>query len=124
MVVGKAGAVTAKLLSETVALLTVTAADPEFVAVMLSVLVVPATMLPKFRLVLARDKLPSACGWLLLGVLPALNPWQPAKKASPSRSINSWAILQELFGLPWAGWSRVGEFGVIWGHEPSPYSQH
>ena len=120
IVVGKLGAVTEKLLLETVALLTVTDADPEFVTVTASVLVVPATTLPKSRLAFASDRLPS-CGWLLLGGLPALRPWQAAKKESPNRSINRRAVFHEFLALSGAGCGRAGEFGVIGGHEPSPY---
>ena len=73
MVTGKLGAVTTKLLLDTVALLTVTAADPEFVAATLSVSVVPATTLPKSMLAFASDKVPTCCG-VSLGGLPALSP--------------------------------------------------
>jgi hypothetical protein len=58
MVAGKVGAVTEKLASDTVALLTVTDADPEFVAATVSVLVAPAVMLPKSMLAFARDSVP------------------------------------------------------------------
>lgn len=61
MVAGKLGAVTTKLPLATVALLTVTAADPEFVAVTVSVLVSPRTTLPKSMLVFASDRVPSCC---------------------------------------------------------------
>ena len=121
IVVGKLGAVTEKLLLETVALLTVTDADPEFVTVTASVLVVPATTLPKSRLAFASDRLPS-CGWLLLGGLPALRPWQAAKKESPNRSTNRRAVFHEFLALSWAGCGRAVEFGVIRGvmsHPPT-----
>lgn len=121
MVAGKLGAVTEKLLLETVALLTVTAADPEFVAVTVSVFVVPATTLPKSTLAFARDRLPS-CGWLSLGGLPALNPWQAVKKESPNRSINKRAVFQECFALFWVNSSRAAEFGVIGVMSHPPYS--
>ena len=119
MVAGKLGAVTTKLLLETVALLTVTAADPEFVAVTLRVFVAPATTLPKSTLAFASDRFPICC-WVFLGGLPALSPWQAAKKESPKRSSNKRAVFQELFALSWANSSRAGEFGVIGDHEPSP----
>jgi hypothetical protein len=85
MAAGKLGAVTAKLLLDTVALSTVTAADPEFVAVTVSVFVAPTTTLPKSMLAFASDRLPT-CGWVSLGGLPALSPWHPAKKERPDRS--------------------------------------
>src|SRR3954462_10210542 len=119
MVAGKLGAVTTKLSLDTVALLTVTAADPELVALRVSVFVVPATTLPKSMLGFASDKVPTCC-WVSLGGLPALNPWQAAKKQSPERSMAKRAIFQELFALSWAECSWDGEFGVIGGHEPSP----
>jgi hypothetical protein len=62
MVAGKLGAVTAKVALDTVALLTLTAADPEFVAVTVNVFVAPATTLPKSMLALAKDRLPTAAG--------------------------------------------------------------
>jgi hypothetical protein len=86
-VAGKLGAVTAKLLLDTVALLTVIDPDPEFVAVTVTVFVLPATTLPKSILAFARDRFP-ICGEVSLGGLPALSPWQPAKKERPNRSIN------------------------------------
>src|SRR3954464_3946452 len=119
MVAGKLGAVTTKLLLDTVALLTVTAADPELVAVTVSVSVVPATTLPKSMLGFASDKVPS-CGWVSLGGLPALSPWQAHKKESPKRSITRRAIFQECFALSSADCNWDGEFGIIGGHEPSP----
>ncbi len=119
MVAGKVGAVTEKLALETFALLTVTAADPEFVAVKVSVLVVPATTLPKSMLAFARDRVPSCC-WVFLGGLPALNPWQAVKKERPNRSSNRRAVSQVLFAPSCFGCSRAVEFGVIAGHEPPP----
>lgn len=112
MVAGRLGAVSEKLLLEIVALVTVTAADPEFVAVTVRVLVVPATTLPKSMLAFASDRLPSCC-WLELEGLPALKPWQPTKKASPNRSINRRAVFQEFFAVSWARCSGAREFGVI-----------
>jgi len=122
MVAGKLGAVTEKLLLEMVALLTVTAADPELVTVTVSVLVAPATTLPKSMLAFARDRFPICC-WVSLEGLPALNPWQPAKKERPNRSINRWAIFQEFFALSWADCSRAVEFGLIGVMSHPPYSQ-
>lgn len=119
MVAGKLGAVTEKMLLDTFALLTVTAADPELVAVTVRVFVAPATTLPKSMLAFAKDNVPSCC-WVSLGGLPALSPWQAAKKESPKRRINKRAVFQELFATSWAESSRAGEFGVIGGHEPSP----
>lgn len=120
MVAGKLGAVTEKLLLDTVALLTVTAADPEFVAVTVTVLVVPATTLPKSMLAFARDRFPICC-WVSLGGLPALSPWQAVKKERPNRSINSCGTFREFFALPRVGF-RAGEFGFIGGHEPPPFT--
>src|SRR6185437_3385813 len=120
MMAGKLGADTTKLLVETVALLTVTAADPELVAVKVRVFVVPATTLPKSTVAFASDRFPICCCWVSLGGLPALSPWQAAKKEIPKRSTNKRAIFQELFALSWANSSRAGEFGIIGCHEPSP----
>lgn len=96
MVAGKLGAVTEKLALDTVALLTVIAADPEFVAVTVRVFVAPATTLPKSMLAFARDRSPICC-WVSLGGLPALRPWQAARKQRLNRSINSCAVFQDLF---------------------------
>src|SRR5205823_8892282 len=116
---GKLGAVTTKLLLETVALLTVTAADPELVAVTVSVFVVPAATPPKSTLAFASDRLPTCC-WVSLGGFPALRPWQAARKESPERSITRRAVFQKVFAPSGADSSRAGEFGVIGCHEPSP----
>src|SRR6185312_6822907 len=118
MVAGKLGAVTEKLALDTVALLTVIAADPEFVAVTVRVFVPPATTLPKSMLAFARDRSPICC-WVSLGGLPALRPWQPARKERDNRSINSCALFQDWFVLSWLE-CRAGKFGFIGGHEPSP----
>lgn len=117
-VAGKLGAVTEKFAFDTVALLMVTAADPEFVAVTVSVLVAPVITLPKSMLAFARDRSP-ICGWVSLGELPALSPWQPARKDRPKRSINSCAVVQD-FCARFPAECTDGDFGFIGGHEPSP----
>jgi hypothetical protein len=117
MVAGKLGAVTTKLALDTVAPLSVTAADPEFVPVTVSVFVEPATTLPKSMLAFASDKVPSCASF---GGLPALSPWQAVKQDSPKRRVSRRAIFQELFALSWADCNWHGEFGVIGCHEPSP----
>lgn len=93
MVAGKLGATTEKLAFDTVALLIVTAADPEFVAVTVSVFVDPATTLPKSMLAFARDTVPICC-WVVLGGLPALSPWQAARKESPKKTIIRRTVFQ------------------------------
>lgn len=70
---GKDGAVTAKPLPVTVALLMLTVEEPRFVAMTVIVLVLPAMMLPKLRVVLPSERLPG-CGWVELLLFPALNP--------------------------------------------------
>ena len=118
MVAGKLGAVIEKLALDTVALLMVTAADPEFVAVTVSVLVTPATTLPKSMLAFARERVPTCC-WVFLAGVPALSPAQPARKERPSRSINSCAVFQDFSARSWAK-CRAAHFGVIGGDEPPP----
>jgi hypothetical protein len=118
MVAGKLGAVTEKVALDTFALLTVTAADPEFVAVTVSVLVAPATTLPKSMLALASERVPICC-CVFFGGLPALRPWQPARKERPNKSIKNCPVFQEFIALPWVE-CRDRVFGVIGGHEPPP----
>lgn len=119
MVVGKVGAVTEKLALDIVALVTVTAADPELVAVKARVFVVPTTTLPKSTLALARDRFPICC-WVSLGGLPALSPWQAVNKERPNRMVSRRAAFQVLSAPCCLGCSRAVEFGVIGGHEPPP----
>lgn len=57
--IGRVGALSEKYWLEIEALLTVTEAVPVFVAVMVSVLLVPAVTLPKSRLALFRDNVPA-----------------------------------------------------------------
>jgi hypothetical protein len=103
---------------DTVALLTVTATDPEFVAVTLRVFVAPATTLPKSMLAFASEMVPICC-CVCLGGLPALSPAQPAKKERPDKSRNSCAIFQGFSAAAWAE-CRAGQFGLIGGHAPPP----
>ena len=121
MVTGKLGAVTEKSALDTVALLTVTAADPEFVAVTVSVFVAPTMTLPKSMLAFARDSVP-ICGWVSFGGLPALSPWQPAKKDKPKKSINICAVFQDFPALSWVG-RTAWQFGVIGDMSHPLYSQ-
>lgn len=70
MVTGRLGAVMAKYFVETAALLTVTEADPEFVAVTVIALLLPEVTLPKSRFATARERVPDC--WLEDG--PELTP--------------------------------------------------
>lgn len=58
---GRVGVVSTKYLLETEALLIVTAAEPELVAVRVRVLLTPGATAPKFRAVLASDRSPVCC---------------------------------------------------------------
>lgn len=58
---GTLGDISVKELLDVFALLIVTLCDPRFVAVRLSVLVVPAVMLPKFTPALPSERLPGCC---------------------------------------------------------------
>jgi hypothetical protein len=61
IVTGRLGAVTEKYRVETAALLIVIDVAPEFVAVTVRVLLLPALTLPKSRLRLPRERLPFCC---------------------------------------------------------------
>jgi hypothetical protein len=84
MVTGRLGDVREKYLVEIEALLIVTLSSPEFVAVIVRVLLLPAVTAPKARLPFPRESIP-------LGLPAALNPWQPARKLRPSNSNNALA---------------------------------
>lgn len=81
-VTGRLGAVSTKYLVEMAAPLTVTEADPVFVAMTLNALLLPAVTLPKSRLAAVSDRVPDC--WPPEGG-PALTPWQPTMRASPAR---------------------------------------
>src|SRR5579871_2198326 len=74
---GRLGPISAKYLLDIEALLMVTAAVPEFTAVIVSVLLTPGVTVPKFRVPLGSERLPG-CGWL--PPTPVLTPWHPARK--------------------------------------------
>ena len=80
---GRVGAVSEKYWVEMTTLLTLTDAVPEFVAVTVRVLVVPAVMLPKSRFIALSESVPE--GWPGEPEPPALTPWQPARNMSPAR---------------------------------------
>ena len=90
---GRLGAFREKYLVEILTLLIVTDAGPELVAVADRVLLLPAVTLPKFRVAVARERVPG-CGWLEEA---ALKPWQPTRKASPARRSNTQAAFQRYF---------------------------
>lgn len=82
---GRLGALSEKYLLEMEALVMVTEAVPVFEAVAVSVLLVPASTLPKSRLAPLMAKAPDCCR---SEDLLELNPWQPAivarhRRASP-----------------------------------------
>jgi hypothetical protein len=84
---GRVGALNEKYWLEIVALLTVIEAVPVLVAVIVSVLLVPAVTLPKSRVPVLNDKVPPT-GCVIAGL--ALNPWQPTIIARQRRTIPSW----------------------------------
>ena len=83
---GRVGALNEKYLLEIVALLTVMEAVPVLVAVMVSVLLVPAVTLPKSSVAVLNDKVPPAGGVIAALVL---NPWHPTMVARQRRTIPS-----------------------------------
>ena len=75
-VTGRLGVLNEKNLVEKEALVIITAASPEFVALTVTLLLVPALTVPKSRLELDQVRLPPA-DCCPLG-LPVLTPWQPS----------------------------------------------
>jgi hypothetical protein len=95
MVTGRLGAVREKYLVEIVALLTVTDAVPELVALTVRVLLPPAATLPKFKLESARERLLLGGGFEV--VLAALKPIQPTRKVRPASRSSVPATLPRCF---------------------------
>lgn len=83
---GRVGVLNEKYWLEIEALLTVILVMPVLVAVMVSVLLVPAVTLPKSRVFVLRDKVPPI-GCVIAGL--ELNPWQPTIIARQTRTIPS-----------------------------------
>lgn len=81
-VAGRLGALSEKYLVEMVALLMMTDALPEFVAVTVRVLLLPGVTLPKFRLALPRERLPTG----FVELAPALTPWHATSEPMAERS--------------------------------------
>ncbi len=81
IVTGRLGAVKEKYLVETDALLILTDADPEFVAVTVRVLLLPAATLPKSSVAVSRERVLECC-WPEEPA--ALTPWQPTRKVRPA----------------------------------------
>ena len=79
---GRLGEVSEKYLVEIVALLMVTEALPEFVAVTVRVLLLPGVTLPKLRLALPSERLPIG----LVEFPPELTPWHPISEPTAKRS--------------------------------------
>ncbi len=102
---GRLGETREKYLVEIVALLTVTDAGPEFVAVAVRVLLLPAATLPKFSVVFARERVVGCC----CAEEPVLKPWQPTRNAKPATSSNALATI-------WTG-GRLIPTSVIFGGE-------
>lgn len=82
IVAGRVGAVNEKSWLEIETLLMVTEAGPEFVAVAVKVLLLPAATLPKLRLVLINERVLDCC-WVEEPA--ALTPWQPTRKLRLTR---------------------------------------
>ena len=83
-VIGRLGDIREKYLLEMAALLTVSDAFPEFVALTDTVLLLPLATLPKFRLEFARERPVGSC-WLPA----ALTPWQPTRTVRPAIRSNA-----------------------------------
>lgn len=93
MITGRLGELRLKYLVETATLLMVTAAEPEFVAVVDIVLLLPAFTLPKLRDGLVREIVPL---WDEFEE-PVLRPWQAVKiHSAPSRSREA-IIFEQTF---------------------------
>jgi hypothetical protein len=89
---GRLGDVKEKYWVETETLLTVIDADPEFDALTVRVLLLPADTLPKSRVVAASTRLPICC-WL---EAPVLTPWHPTNNVrliSINKAVNALAGL-------------------------------
>ena len=84
---GRLGAVREKYLVEAEALLIVTDVVPEFVAVTVRVLLLPAVTLPKSTLRLPKEREPVCC-W---PEPAALTPWQPTRQMRTAKSSNALA---------------------------------
>jgi hypothetical protein len=85
-VIGRLGAIREKYWVEIAALLTLTDAGPEFVAVTVRVLLLPAVTLPKSRVAVSRERVLD-CFWLEEPA--ALTPWHPIRKVRAARRTNA-----------------------------------
>jgi hypothetical protein len=83
---GRLGEVSAKYLLEIETPVTLMAFEPEFDAVRVRVLLLPAATLPNCRDKLFSDR-PEDCCWLE-ELPPLLTPWQPVRRASPATDSN------------------------------------
>ena len=89
-VTGRPGAAREKYLLETAAPLIVTDCVPEFVAVTVRLLLLPAITLPKSTVAVPSERFPACC-W---PEDPALTPWQPTRQLKLNRMSapqKSWA---------------------------------
>lgn len=107
---GSAGAVSEKYWVEIAALLTVTELGPEFVAVTVRVLLLPAATLPKLRVVAERERV-VLCTWT---EEPTLTPWQPARKMRPATRSNAPASFPRCFEeIAFAGVLSIVSHGTV-----------
>jgi len=90
---GRAGADSEKYLVEVDALLMVTDALPEFVAVTERVLLPPGVTLPKLRPVFPSERLPTG----FVEPPPVLTPWHPTNEATAKRSNNAASVFPAKF---------------------------
>ena len=108
---GRLGPVSEKYLVENAAPLMLRDAVPEFVAVTVRVLLLPAVILPKSRFIALNESVPD--GWPGEPEPPALTPWQPARNVSPARRSRAAVIFstdrEQVF--------EATVFG-IWASEP------
>lgn len=91
---GRVGALREKYWVEIATLLTVTDAEPEFVAVTVRVSLLPAATLPKFRVAAPKESVLLCC-WP--EGPPALTPWQPVKSVRPTASSKAPATFPRCF---------------------------
>lgn len=106
-VIGRVGATSVKYFVEIAALLMVTGAGPEFVAVTVSVLLLLIATVPKFRLEGSERVLDCCCP-----EGPAtLTPWQPTSKRRPATRSKAPATLPKRFEF-----IAMGAFSSICSH--------
>ena len=115
-VIGRLGVTREKYLVEIAAALTVTDAGPEFVAVTVRVLLLPAATLPKSRVVVNRERV---LDWGWTEEFAVLRPWQPTRKVTAAISSQAPATFPR--GLEPIACSAVSRIVSHWNRSPRFY---